>query len=174
MEQLLIQKSISQLLVALKSHFFCEPFSCWKCAHQRRLSSFPRSLSPHTTVNFTFAECYLYCGQCSTSIIIKIIFRHFFSRSDTCVGRMPRAWRHTGFWRAWALVCSRLRRFWASDICGKEAPARDPGRQVEFDNTADRFPAVRWPGFWVSAHCTKWRIQGQFHGSSSRSLTLSL
>ena len=40
-------------------------------------------------------------------------------------------------------------------------------------NTAEiRFSAVRSPRFWVSSYSTKWRIQGSFHSSSSRSSRL--
>ena len=34
------------------------------------------------------------------------------------------------------------------------------------------FSAVRSPRFWVSGYCTKWRIQGSFDSSSSRSLNV--
>ena len=45
-------------------------------------------------------------------------------------------------------------------------------RPTETDTAEVRFSAVRSPQFWVSGHRTKWRIQGSFHRSSSRSLNV--
>ena len=40
------------------------------------------------------------------------------------------------------------------------------------DTAEIRFSVVRWTRFWVSGYCTKWRIQGSFHSSYSRSLNV--
>ena len=43
------------------------------------------------------------------------------------------------------------------------------------DATAEiHFSAVRAPWFWVSAYCTRWRIQASFRSSSSRSLNVKV
>ena len=99
----------------------------------------------------------------SSSTCSRLCFVGCLSKEFICIARLPVCLPCTSTWRC------------ATRSPGVGSLLRTRASDCGFYGTAEiRFSAIRSPRFWVSGYCTKWRIQGSFHSSSSRSLSFSL